>query len=126
MPLPSSQGVLLFYLDDAKGRKVREVPIPESTRKKLLERWKKHQEKRRAQSNQDNAPDQESERELKPRSSAKNKPVKELGILDPSEKEAYAQVREKVHVLVRTQKIRERMKEWIDQLKKNSIIEVKL
>ncbi|MBM3301064.1 MAG: peptidylprolyl isomerase, partial [Deltaproteobacteria bacterium] len=48
-PVQSREGVLFFYLDDAKNRKTTKVPIPENVRKKAIEEQKKQFEKRLAE-----------------------------------------------------------------------------
>ena len=52
--------------------------------------------------------------------------MKDLGILSPEETKEYKEVREKVYVILRNRKTEARMKDWIQELKKNAIIEVKL
>jgi hypothetical protein len=46
--------------------------------------------------------------------------------LTPAEEKEYQRERAKVVAILRSQKSQARMKEWIEELKKNSIIEVKL
>jgi hypothetical protein len=48
------------------------------------------------------------------------------GILTPDEAREFNKVRDKVMGILKTEKIQERMKEWIGQLRKDSIIEIKL
>mgnify|MGYP001120972963 CR=1 FL=1 len=51
---------------------------------------------------------------------------KSSGILTPEEEKAYRKVRDKVMAILRTERMEARMKEWIEQLKKDAMIEVKL
>ena len=55
-----------------------------------------------------------------------SEPIKSLGILNPEEAKEYQKVRNRVITILRTELIQSRMKEWIDELKRSSIIEVKL
>jgi hypothetical protein len=132
-PLQSKDGILIFYLDEAKNRKTTQVPIPEKIRKKLIEEQRKQFEKRLAdRKRKSQAP--EPERDVskadevsspEPRDSAAGK-SKPSGILTPEEEMEFKKVRDKVLAIVRTAKINERMREWIEELKKSSIIDVKL
>ncbi len=56
----------------------------------------------------------------------KDKPEKDPGILTGQEKEAYEKERDKVMTILRSQKMQAAMKEWVEELKKNSIIEERL
>jgi len=127
-PIQSRTGLLMFYLADATGRTEKQVPIPERLRKQLEKQWKEAMQKRGARggpkpgaNNPDKGdkPDAEAARE-------KNRPVQNLGILSSEDEKEYRKVREKVYTVLRTQKIKERMNQWIDEIKKNSIIDVKL
>ena len=129
-PLRTADGVLMFYLDDAKNRKEKSLPIPEKTRKELEKRWKQEYEKRLAAKKSQTAQKREQEsmnaevnQNISPEDSKK---IKSLGILTPEEIKDYSKVRNKVITILRTELIQSRMKEWIDELKRNSIIEVKL
>lgn len=127
-PLRSADSVVMFYLDDAKNRKGKSIPIPEKTRKELENRWKQEHEKRaaakKAQSTQRR--EQENRQADSSQTTSDSEPIKSLGILNPEEAKDYQKVRNKVITILRTELIQSRMKEWIDELKRNSIIEVKL
>ncbi len=133
-PLKSKEAILMFYLDDAKGRRVKRVPIPEKIRKKLIEQqremYEQQMEERRKRRE---PPEHPSERKPKrgndssPKSAAaKDNKANPSGILSSGEMEEYNKVRRMVLAIVRTEMIQARMKEWIEDLKKKSIIDVKL
>jgi peptidyl-prolyl cis-trans isomerase SurA len=133
-PIKTNDAVLMFYLDDAKGRQVKKTPIPEKTRKELEKRWSEAYQRRQAQAKQspqsserreasDAKEDQENGQVNSP---DKTDSGKVSGILTPSEEKEYLKVKNKVFSILRHDKIQSRMKEWIDSLKKNSIIDVKL
>jgi hypothetical protein len=131
----TSKAVLVFCLDDEKGRKETKLPIPAHVRKQLEKQMKETYEKRAAEAGRGRGPadprekadepPKESKREAGPTNPAQ-KPVKSLGILTPAEEKEYQRQREKVIAILRTNKTEARMKEWIEELKKNSIIEVRL
>jgi peptidyl-prolyl cis-trans isomerase SurA len=134
-PIMTSKAVLVFCLDDEKGRKETKLPIPAHVRKQLEKQMKETYEKRAAEAGRGRGPadprekadepPKESKREAGPTNPAQ-KPVKSLGILTPAEEKEYQRQREKVIAILRTNKTEARMKEWIEELKKNSIIEVRL
>ncbi len=129
-PIKSRDAILMFYLDDAKNRKEKSVPIPEKTRKELEKRWKKEYERRQADKKSKASQQQEkanSQAEVSQNiSDAEAKQIKTLGILSPEEGKEYSKVRTKVIRILRSELTQARMKDWIDELKRNSIIEVKL
>ncbi len=132
-PLRTQAAVMMFYLEDAKGRTTKKVPIPEKMRKELEQRWKEAQEKREIQNRQKSGEeadgDEASRGQAKKEAQAggeKPDPKKPSTILSPAEEKEYEKMRQKVIAILRTDKIQKRMKEWIDELKKNSVIEVKL
>lgn len=131
-PLKSADSMLMFYLDDAKNRKEKSVPIPEKTRKELEKRWKQEYEKRaeqkKSQAAQRKEPENVQTEGNNPQAGSKqdSNATKDLGILTPAEEKDYLKVRNKVITIQRSELIQSRMKEWIDELKRNSIIEVKL
>ncbi|MGC8602738.1 MAG: peptidylprolyl isomerase [Desulfomonilaceae bacterium] len=129
-PIKSGDAVLMFYLDDAKNRKEKNIPIPEKTRKELEKRWKKEYEKRLAEKKSKSIQQREKTNTKtnvnQKISDADEKQIKTLGILNPEEAKEYKQVRSKVIGILRSESTRARMKDWIDELKRNSIIEVKL
>jgi peptidyl-prolyl cis-trans isomerase SurA len=130
-PLTAGDSLIMFYLADAKGRTVKQVPIPKKVREQLEKRWKEAQKQQRAQrqppAHNENAGDSEEAPPAKDKAeSASSKTKKDSGILTPAEEKEYKKVREKVIHLVRNETMQNRMKEYIEELKKNSIIEVKL
>lgn len=128
-PLQSPQAILLFYMDDAQGRQLKSVAIPEKTRKALEKRWQEEKDKRLAQQKSRTQKDTENHDAPEPAGlnpSEGSKGSKPTGILSPEEETEYKKVRGKVMAIMRTDQIKSRMKEWIDSLKKNSIIEVKM
>lgn len=131
-PLKSADSMLMFYLDDAKNRKEKSVPIPEKTRKELEKRWKQEYEKRaeqkKSQAAQRKEPENVQTEGNNPQTGSQqdSSATKALGVLTPTEEKEYQKVRNKVITILRSELIQSRMKEWIDELKRNSIIEVKL
>ena len=136
-PISTKGAVLFFYLDDAKGRTKKEVPIPEAVRKKLIADQRKLYERRLAERRQhesqsqrrepvERKPDQASPKATPEPASSKGAKGNPSGILTPEEQKDYQKVRDKVMAIIATKKRRERMKEWIKELKSNSIIDVKL
>lgn len=133
-PLVQKDSVIIFNLADERGRKLKKVPIPEKTRKELEKRLQEAQEKRRAQAAQQGiSRKNHSEEKRGPEEKAKDvkgkatdNESKPLDILTPAEEKEYKKVRDKVIEILRSQGINDRLKEWIEGLKKNSIIEVKL
>ena len=131
-PLKTKDAVILFYLEEAKGRQTKQIPIPEKTRKELEKRWKQAlEQKEKAQASRGNPDSSEvvpSPKEAGATQTA-NKPQDKTispGILSPAEEKEYERVRNKVALIVRHDKMVNRMKEWIEELKKSSIIDVKL
>lgn len=125
-PQVTRDGLIIFYVAEAKNRTKKMVPMPAAERK--------HMEKQLKEFNQRRAEEQNKKAQAEVRASQDDTEVedpkakidKPTGILTPEEEKEYRKVRKKVIDLVRTEKIQERMKDWIDGLKKNSIIEVKL
>lgn len=133
LPLQSRNGVVVFYLEDAKGRQTKRMPIPEKQRKELERQWKAayEQQKMRAKQQQAEEPRAEDVPSEEPSTTAqaggkKDNPKNASTILTPAEEKEYEKVRNKVIAILKTEKIQARMKEWIGELKKNSVIEVKL
>lgn len=130
-PLQSPQAIILFYMDDAQGRQVKSIPIPEKTRKALEKRWQEEKDKRLAQQKARSKKEAENNEPAEPANvntgaGSKASGAKTTGILTPEEETEYKNLRGKVMTVMRTDQIKSRMKEWIDTLKKNSIIEVKM
>ena len=123
-PITTPNGVLIFNLAEAKNRKIKKIPIPEKARKELEKQLKQQQERRAEQPRKEahrNPRGSDSE-EMDP----KDKPKIPAGMLTPEEEKDYLKVRRKVIEIVKYEKMHSRMKEWIDDLKKNAIIEVKI
>ncbi|MCA1959669.1 MAG: peptidylprolyl isomerase [Desulfomonile sp.] len=122
-PITSRNGLLIFYLADESGRTPKQVPIPDKVRKQLENQWKEAMKKRGAR----NAPNPgKADKTDVETAKEKDRPVQNLGILSAEDEKEYRKAREKVYTILRTQKIKERMNQWIEELKKNSIIDVKL
>jgi peptidyl-prolyl cis-trans isomerase SurA len=136
-PLSTKNSLIILNLAEAKNRKVNKVPIPAAERKKLEKQIDEMYEKRkaereRAQAEQkaaatkpkeESAADAEKQHETK---GVKKNSEKDPGILTGKEKEAYEKERDKVMSILRSQKMQAAMKEWVEDLKKNSIIEERL
>ena len=126
-PLGSRDAVVIFYLAEAKNRQMKREPIPEKYRKQMEEQLKKSLEKRQAQPKAN--PDSDSSVDGLGDDvtlDAKSSSAKKSTILTPAEEKEYSKVRRKVISILRTEKIQARLKEWIEGLKKSSIIEVKI
>jgi peptidyl-prolyl cis-trans isomerase SurA len=130
-PLTGGDALVMFYLEDAKGRTVKKVPIPEKMRKQLEKRFQESQAQRQQHSkppthdpNPGGAEVDEPEREGPDAADSKTKKSSE--ILTPAEEKEYKKVRGKVIDLLKHDTIQARMKEYIEELKKASIIEIKL
>ena len=133
-PLRSGEGIMILYLADAKNRTTQSVPIPEKIRKELEKQVSEAKKKREAEAkskpsrgskDQDN-PGEEDHGEVEASSNQADKPKMPSGILTPAEEKEYLKARKKVIYILRSDKIQTRMKDWIEELKKHSIIEVKL
>jgi len=133
-PLRSGEGLMMFYLADAKGRTTKTIPVPEKARKEMEKQWyaakKKHEaemkEKSASSSKGKGDPQEQETEETDSSSSEANRSKMPSGILTPAEEKEYLKVRKKVIYILKNDKIQARMKEWVEELKKNSIIEVKL
>jgi parvulin-like peptidyl-prolyl isomerase len=126
-PIPTREGIIIFYVADAVGRTTKKVPVPKAERERMEKQMKEAYERQAAEqkkkSQSENPDSAEGEMEV---TDPKAKTEKPTGILTPEDEKEYKKVRKKVIAIVRTKAIQARMKEWIDELKKNSIIEVKL
>jgi len=127
-PIQSRNGLLMFNLADATRRTEKQVPIPDKVRKQLEKQWKEAMQKRGTRGGPKPGADNPAKSDKADPEAAKdqNRPVQNLGILSSEDEKEYRKVREKVYTVLRTQKIKERMNQWIDEIKKNSIIDVKL
>jgi peptidyl-prolyl cis-trans isomerase SurA len=130
-PLGAQNSLIMFYLADGKGRKLHKVPIPEKIRKELEKRWEESQAQRQApgrhpsqKGNTGGNEEDDPEKDVPEPPTSKSK--KASDVLTPAEEKEYRKVRSKVVELLRNETIQTRMKEYIEELKKSSIIEVKL
>jgi len=125
-PLGAGQAVIIFHLADATGRQEKKIPIPQAVRKRYeqeLEKRRKEIEAKRSANPERGGDDPD----LRPGTDTdKSAPVKNMGILNTDEAKEYAKARHKVYFVL-TNKTREaRAKQWIEELKRNSIIEIKI
>ncbi len=123
-PIKTPNAILIFYLQDAKNRTVKKVPIPEKVRKKLEKQLKEAYDRRAAEAKRRSVNEKHEVHEEQV--SKGEKPKIPEGLLTPEEEKEYLKSRKKIMDLVRHDKIQSRLKEWIDELKKNSIIDVKI
>lgn len=124
-PLQTPNGILIFYLAEAKNRTLKKVPIPERERKELekqLKQAQQHQTQQQKKPPQPPATKEHDDEEVAP----KDKPKIPAGLLSGEEEKQYLKVRGKVIEILKYEKMQNRMKDWIDELKKNSIVDVKL
>lgn len=132
LPLPGGDGIIIFFLADATGRTTKRVRIPEQFRKQqqkrleeFLEQQKKLREQRRKQASQ--GQDGPKGKANAPNGSGQdNRQIKDLGILTPAEMKEFKKQWRKVFTILNIQKRRERMKQFVEGLKENSIIDVRL
>jgi peptidyl-prolyl cis-trans isomerase SurA len=127
-PLEGRDSIIIFYLDEAKNRQMKQEPIPEKIRKQLEEQLKKSRGKRQTKPRVNPESDDSRMRSHGDDAAlnAKNSSGKKNKILTPAEEKEYRKVRNKVISILRTEKIQARLKEWVEELKKSSIIEVKI
>ncbi len=125
-PVGSAGALFIFYLADATGRQEKQTPIPEEERKHLLKQWEEAQRQRGDRPDRNGQAPAGPEEPSETSTGTKETPTKNLGILNPDEEKRYRKVRHKVYAVLRMEKRLARQKEWIDELKKNSIIETKL
>jgi hypothetical protein len=130
-PLTAGDSLIMFYLADGKGRTLQKVPIPKKMREQLEKQWQERQGQQQARQqppvHNDGPANTEGDdpgKEAAESPASKSKKASE--ILTPAEEKEYRKVRGKVIDLVRTEAMQTRMKEYIEELKKASIIEVKL
>ena len=110
---------------------MQKVPIPEKLRKQLEKRWQESQAQRQAPGRQpsqkgSDVGNEEDDPEKDGPEAPTSKAKKASEVLTPAEEKEYRKVRSKVIDLLRNETIQTRMKEYIEELKKSSIIEVKL
>ncbi len=119
-PIKTPNAILIFYLAEAKDRTKKQVPIPEKIRKQIEQQMKAAQERRveKKKSVESEKPEVEAD--------PKEQPKLPKGLLTEAEEKEYLKARRKVIELVRKDRIQARMKDWINDLKKGSIIEVRI
>lgn len=139
-PLTTKNSLIILNLADAKNRRVQKVAIPAPERKRMQKQIDEMWEKRKAEREKAREAARDAARETKKEqrdSSAdedkdsdkkklNKKAEKDPGILSAEEKKEYQKVRDKVMNILRSQKMRSSMQQWVQDLKKNSIIEVRL
>jgi peptidyl-prolyl cis-trans isomerase SurA len=129
-PMRGPEGIMILYLADAKNRTTKKVPIPPQLRKQyekhFAELKKKQEAEKQKQEEAAKSAKEAEESEVEDTSSETDKSKVTNKVLTPEEFKEYKKQRKKVISVMRTDKIQARMKEWLEELKKNSIIEVKL
>lgn len=121
-PLKTPEAVIMFHLAEAKNRTQKKVPIPEKIRKEMEKQVKEEYDRRAAQRKRA----LESSKAGDDHAEDAEKPKIPPGMLTPEEEKDYLKARRKAMDVVRNEKVQSRMKDWIGELKKNSIIEVKI
>jgi parvulin-like peptidyl-prolyl isomerase len=117
-PIQTPDSLILFYLADAKGRKKKTVPIPESEQQAMKDQIKKQFERLKQQSQQRGPENGDSASEP----GTPTREAQDLGVLNPDEKAEFEKKWTKIEAIVRSKKIRERTKEWIEELKETAVI----
>jgi peptidyl-prolyl cis-trans isomerase SurA len=131
-PVVGPNSIMIFYLAEAKNRQAKREPIPEKERKQFEELLKKSQARHEAQQKQAQPKDNPGgdttldNPEEVVTADSKSSSSKKGTILTPAEEKEYRKVRRKVIEILRTEKIQARLKDWIEELKKSSIIEIKI
>lgn len=116
-PLPMQDRLILLYLSDAKGRKTRKIPRSKAELKEM--------EKQIRMFVEESAQRAKAAREGLNKNSDSDKDKREaqdMGLLNPDEKEDFEKKWNKVEAVVRSKKIKDRQKKWIEELKENAII----
>jgi peptidyl-prolyl cis-trans isomerase SurA len=122
-PLKTPNALVIFYLQEATGRTIKKVPIPKKQREEWEKRWNEEKARRDAElKKQQERQKQQEEEEVDPA----DKPKLAAGQLTSDEEKQYLKVRKKIIGIIRHEKIQAKLKEWIDDLRKNAIIEVKI
>jgi parvulin-like peptidyl-prolyl isomerase len=136
-PLSTKNSLIVLHLAEGKNRKTTKIPIPEVERKKMEKQIDEMFEKRKAEREraravaerapkkplQESSEDGEKDKETP---EVKKKTEKDSAVLSDGEKKEFEKERDKIMGILRSQKMRATMKEWVEDLKKNSIIEVRL
>ncbi len=121
-PLKTPNAIVIFYLQEAKNRTIKKVPIPKHVREEFEKRWKEERDRRQAELKKRENQERHEEEAADP----EDKPKLAAGQLTPEEEKQYLKVRKKIIGIVRHEKIQARLKDWIDDLKKSAIIEIKI
>ncbi len=124
-PLKTPQAVLIFYLEDAKHRSVKKIPIPEKVRKNIEKQWKQAYEEKMKEAEAKKKHEEEraeAPSEAEPLEKLKSSTVK----LTPEEEKEYLKSRKRIIEMLRHEKLQARMKDWIEGLKRNANIEMKI
>jgi peptidyl-prolyl cis-trans isomerase SurA len=117
-PVQTRDSLILFYLADAKGRKKKTVPIPKEEQQAMREQLKAQFEKLRGRSQGQGQDGDNSESE----SESSKRKAEDMGVLNPDEKAEFEKKWDKVETILRSNKIKERTKKWIEELKENAVI----
>lgn len=128
-PMKGPEGIMMLYLAEAKNRTTKQEPIPPQLRKQYEKQFQELMKRRQAEKERQEAAAvhaKEAEESETAEPQDKDAPKNDKKILTPEEFKEYSKQRKKVISLLRTDKIQARMKEWVEELKKNSLIEVKL
>jgi parvulin-like peptidyl-prolyl isomerase len=132
-PVVGGKSIMIFYLAEAKNRQAKREPIPEKERKQFEELLKKSQASREVQQKQTQAKENpggdatsDNAEEVLTTDSKSSTASKKGTMLTPAEEKEYRKMRRKVIEILRTEKIQARLKDWIEGLKKSSIIEIKI
>ena len=135
-PLTTRNSLVILNLAEGKNRKIKKVPIPKAERRRMERQIEEMVKKRKAERERAREAAREARKEDSESSSGKErgrsakgvnkKPEKDPGILSDEEKKEYEKVRGKIMNILRSQKMRDTMKQWVQDLKKNAIIEVRL
>jgi parvulin-like peptidyl-prolyl isomerase len=131
-PVVGGKSIMIFYLAEAKNRQAKREPIPEKERKQFEELLKKSQarevQQKQTQAKENPGGDATSDNaeEVLTTDSKSSTASKKGTMLTPAEEKEYRKMRRKVIEILRTEKIQARLKDWIEGLKKSSIIEIKI
>ena len=129
--------MVFYYIEDEKGRKATKKAIPEEVRRKYqemidkqyeqaLEQRKKMEEQERARATQYDEEDGAQEDSKGAKKAKDVEPPKDLGILNGEETKQYTKMRRKIYAILKWERSQKRLSEWLDGLKKRSIIDVKI
>ncbi len=135
-PSMTAQGVVLFYIEDEKGRQVKTIPFSEEELRTMklqrdehereLERRRNAQKSQAADRSGSKSEADSDEEDDKLFVGNEPKPLKPLGILGEDEEKKYAKVRNKAMAILKMERSQKRLADWLEELKKRSIIDVKI